>query len=163
MGDWKVLIADDLRGERYMLNNLLSKLRPDIERVRVANPAQAKLFFDQNRAQGSSLCIISDRDMSGPRYDNTDAGIPDLSDPNLSKMLFPDLVAFARAWQDETGNDVFIVRRSSDDAYSSVLNELPNWQKNNFDKPFLLVKNEPMQVDYLKAICAYCDTIFALR
>lgn len=146
-----------------MISNLSKSLIPNIEQIRVANPAQVKLFFDQNRNLECSLCIISDRDMSRAQYHDTDIAIPQQLDTNLNKTLFSDLSSFAAEWHKSTGNNVFFVRRSADDAYSSTFDHIAKNPKNNFDDPFILTKSEPMTTLYLKNIFEHCDKVFGMQ
>lgn len=163
MGDWKILIADDDRSQRFAVSELVERQRPGLEQIRVANPAQAKLFFDQNRDKGCSLCIISDGEMSSRNFDGTDIAIPSDDAFSLGRTNYKHLVQDAKDWQRASNSNTFLVRRSANDKESTDLDDLKDTGVNNFQDPFILAKHESGQAGYLRRIIDHCDELFNLK
>jgi CheY-like chemotaxis protein len=166
MANFDVLFAEDDRQNRIDFKEILerqSEKRSDQVRIYAAtNPVQAKQYFENHRERGQNLCIISDGRMTADDFQDTDFKEPEYFPEDYDKDDISDLIHMAREWSNETGNEVFIVRRSADDVESTPLENLHLAVANNFEDPFILKKTQSGSSNYVKSIFEHCDRLFSL-
>lgn len=163
MSNYDVLIADDQYVHRLITEEAVKNSKGEEQPIfKACNPPQADFYFEANRNKAKNLLVISDVDMSGVDYKKTNLPEPDYATIDFARNSFNHLVTSLRSWSKETGNNYFLVRRSSGDKVSSSKEDLENSTVNNCETPYILSKYDEDQQGQISNILKHCDKLFSV-